>query len=89
METYKSESDIDLDELYDDLDSLQDFSWVRRLERDFGESEESHLFLRTDSYNGFLYEDRAAIHVLDEELEKDPVYHVITAHYGEELEERF
>lgn len=88
MESLHPEKDVDLDQIYDELDGMMEENWVKRLERDFGESKASHIFIQTENYNGFLYKDRAALHVLERDLESDPVYEVIEKYYGEEASDR-
>ena len=83
MESLHPEKEVDLDQIYDELDELMQENWVKRLERDFGEATASHIFVQTEGYNGFLYTDRATLHILEKGLD-DPVYQVIEKHYGEE-----
>lgn len=80
MTTVSSRSKIDLDLLYEKLDSEIEEDWINRLEEDFGNTDEKHLFVQTDSYNGFLYRDRAILHLLEEDLE-GPVYNVLDEFY--------
>lgn len=88
METYESDTCVNLDVVYNELEGLAEENSVKRVERGFGVADEPHIFFRGDSYNGFLYEDRAALHILkDKKLEReDPVSQVISSYY-EELED--
>lgn len=56
------------------MEEDEDFEddWLKRLEPDFGQ---------TDTFNGFLYSDRAVLHLLEADFE-DPVYDVLDEFYN-------
>lgn len=71
----------DLDQIYRKLDEAIDEDWLKRLEPDFGDVEEHHLFVQSDSFNGFLYKDRAILHILNKDAD-DPVYDILDEFYN-------
>lgn len=71
----------DLDQIYRKLDEAIDEDWLKRLEPDFGDVEEHHLFVQSDSFNGFLYKDRAILHILNKDA-GDPVYDILDEFYN-------
>ena len=86
MTSAKAYSQVDLDYLEEEIgkaleeDENFEEDWLKRLEPDFGQTDQRHLFVQTDTFNGFLYRDRAVLHILEADLE-DPVYDVLDEFY--------
>ena len=91
MTSAEAYSQVDLDYLEEEigkaLEEDEDFEedWLKRLEPDFGQTEDYHLFVQTDTFNGFLYSDRAVLHILNADVE-DPVYDLLGEFYDIEDE---
>ena len=73
-------SEVDLDQVYSELDKYVEENGLKRLEPDFGTVTEKHVFVQADSFNGFLYKDRAILHILNADTE-DPIYSVLDEFY--------
>lgn len=91
MSSAQAYSEVDLDYLEEEigkaLEEDEDVGddWLKRLEPNFGQTEEYHLFVQTDTFNGFLYSDRAVLHILNADVE-DPVYDLLDEFYDIEDE---
>lgn len=73
-------SRVNLDTVYNRLEEAVEEDWLKRLEPDFGDVDESHLFVQSDTFNGFLYKDRAILHILNADVE-DPAYDILDEFY--------
>ncbi len=85
MVSAESYSQVDLNYLEEEItralaEDKDSEDWLKRLEPDFGKTSQSHLFVQTDSFNGFLYEDRAVLHILNADVQ-DPVYKILDQFY--------
>lgn len=80
MVTAEAYSPVDLDRVYNKLDEEIEEDWLKRLEAGFGDVDERHVFVQSDTFNGFLYRDRATLHILESDVE-DPVYQVLDQFY--------